>query len=143
MQKILLQVQITLNYNMKLKYYYKINRQGVPILGSNISRISKPIVGRWKEIKNVCCEEQANNCICGFKFYVKVDSLGNPINQTLIKRVKRPETENERFLRISGNACCVYPNIIVLPLPDITPPIFIIPEDPPILVMPPIFAIEP
>lgn len=94
---------------MKLKYYYKINKQGNPILGSNISRMSKPVVGKWQEIKNACCEKEFKNCSCTFKYYVKIDSQGNPINYSLIKRTKRPESDGERFLRVPDKICCIVP----------------------------------
>lgn len=105
---------------MKLKYYYKINREGNPIAGSNISRFSKPVVGKWKEIKNVCCEEEFTNCSCDFKYYVKIDFQGNPVNYTLIKRSKRPEPEDERFLRLADNICCIAP--VLMPVTTATPP---------------------
>ena len=94
------------DYKMKLKYYFKVNNLGNPILGSNISRYSKPVIGRWKEIKNICCAEEYKTCSCEFKYYIKIDFQGNPINHTLIKRSKRPEPDNERFIRVADHLCC-------------------------------------
>lgn len=100
---------------MNLKYYYKVNNQGRPILGSNIAEYFKPAVGKWKEIDKPCCVDTVLPCNCKFRYYVKIDYQGKPINYSLIKRTRRPESDSERFMEIPSDVCCVIP---VEPVPE-------------------------
>lgn len=92
---------------MKLRYFFKVNKQGKPIPGSNIRKAHKPVQGRWKEIFNHCCvEPDAIPCDCDFRYFVQIDYAGNPVDHTLIKRIKRPESDVARFIEVTGISCC-------------------------------------
>ena len=92
---------------MKLKNFYRVNKNGDPVLGSNIRRYEKPISGgKWKQFKSPCCEEQPDNCVCGFKYYVQIDSKNQPVDYTLIKRLSTPKNDIIRHMRVEGISCC-------------------------------------
>lgn len=95
---------------MKLRYFYKIDHNKEPILGSNVRRKSKPAGHQWKEIIDICCTPpDPISCICGPRFFVQLDNSGKPIDQSLIKRNSYPKmTEGIKYLEIqnSVNDCC-------------------------------------
>mgnify|MGYP000443934654 CR=1 FL=1 len=95
---------------MKLRYFYKIDHNREPILGSNVRRKSKPAGHQWKEIVDICCTTPpAISCLCGPRFFVQLDNAGKPVDQSLIKRFSWPKmTEGIKYLEIQNtiNECC-------------------------------------
>lgn len=95
---------------MKMRYFYKIDHNREPILGSNVRRKSKPAGHQWKEILDPCCVSvDPIACICGPRFFIQLDGLGKPVDQSLIKRNAWPRmTEGVRYAEIqnSVNECC-------------------------------------
>lgn len=94
---------------MKLRYFYKIDSQGNPILGSNIRRQRRPNGNNWKELKNICCDPDPVACSCKYNYFVQVDALGNPIDYSLIKRYGLPNLGKEgmmKFARVERDHCC-------------------------------------
>lgn len=94
---------------MKLKYFYRLDKNNKPIPGSNIRRKSKPLHAKWKEIKNICCETLDIPCNCGPRYFVQVDGRGNPVDYSLIKRISKPEgTPGIRFAEVDWrDECCI------------------------------------
>jgi hypothetical protein len=92
---------------MKLKSFYRLDKKGNPIPGSNIRRLSKPTqTGRWLLAKNICCLTPSTPaCTCDFRYWIQIDYAGNPIDHTLIKRKKRPENVSNRFMEVFGICC--------------------------------------
>ena len=94
---------------MKLKFLYRLDKNNKPIPASNIRRKSIPLTNRWKEIKNVCCvTPDVVPCSCGMRYFVQIDSQGNPVDHTLIKRALKPRPENGiKYMEISWeDPCC-------------------------------------
>jgi len=94
----------------KLRYFYKINYKKEPIIGSNISRRSKPKpLNQWKEIVPICCNPDEIDCTCGYRYWIRIDKANKPIDGTLIKRDSYPlMAENIRYQEIDWKSvCCV------------------------------------
>lgn len=95
---------------MKLKYFYRIDNQGRPVLASNIRRKSKPFAGRWQQLFNKCCDPADDiECNCGFRYFVQIDHANNPVDHTLIKRLSKPNPdEGIKFMEVTWvDPCCV------------------------------------
>lgn len=86
------------------RYFFKLNRYNIPIERSNIKRISKPI-GKWKEIKKCNSIIDTVPYMKIYKYFIQIDHLGNPIDSTLIRRLKRPENNGLRFIEIHLEEC--------------------------------------
>jgi len=94
---------------MKLRFFYRIDQKKDPIPFSNIRRKNKPKGLTWRELKNPCCSSEKVPCTCGHRFFVQLDSSGNPVDGTLIKRKLFPEPEEGiRFMEVRSSAdeCC-------------------------------------
>jgi|ERR1044072_2028091 hypothetical protein len=94
---------------MKLKNFYRIDKNNKPVPGSNIRRKSKPLHAKWEEIKNICCNPLEVPCTCGPRYFVQIDYKGNPIEGTLVKRFSKPEgTSGLRLAEIDWrDKCCI------------------------------------
>ena len=91
---------------MKSKFFYKINKKGEPVPGSNIRRFYKPI-GKWVEIPKICCDPADVPCTCKHRYFIQVDGTGSPVSGTLIKRKKHPENGSDvRYIEVLWNHCC-------------------------------------
>lgn len=95
---------------MKLRYFYRIDHKKNPIPASNIRRKSKPPGNQWKELINPCCVEDAAEipCNCGeFKYFVQLDYKGNPVDHTLVKRMRKADSDTGfKFMEVAPTSCC-------------------------------------
>ena len=95
---------------MKLRYWYKTDHNKQPIPGSNIRRKSRPGAShQWKEILNPCCSTLDTDCTCGSRYFVQLDGRGNPVDGSLIKRIRgdKPEgTEGMKFYELQWKSPC-------------------------------------
>lgn len=94
---------------MKLRYFYKLDKNNKPMPGSNISGYFKPNTGHWKEILTPCCNPPSYLCTCGPRYWVQIDGLGLPVPTTLIKRDTRPTTHDDKikYMEIAWmSPCC-------------------------------------
>ncbi len=92
---------------MKLRYFYKIDHNKRPILGSNVRRKSRP-GNQWKEIPLPCCAGISVPCTCGPRYFVQLDGLGRPVDYSIIKRNAYPKmTDGVKYYELPWQpACC-------------------------------------
>lgn len=105
---------------MKLRHFYRIDKDKKPIPGSNISAYHKPKHATWKEIENPCCVTPDIECFCGPRYFVQLDAGNKPVRGTLIKRLKKPEQQSTRYMEISQyDMCCFsiegFSAVVVIP----------------------------
>lgn len=104
---------------MKLRYFYKVNKEGHPILGSNIERPIKPNGRDWYEIIGDCCDSSKVSCNCGMKYFVQVNKDGSVVSNSLIKRSQFPGTSLRRYKEVSWSSCCA--NAVESGVPNVLP----------------------
>ena len=101
---------------MKLRFFYKVQKDGTPVLGSNIRRQRKPIMGKWEEIKKLCCDPLDILCNCEHRYFIQLDSKGEPVDGTLIMRDRFPDMSDDiHYMEIQWNLCCLPANVPTIP----------------------------
>jgi hypothetical protein len=96
---------------MKLRYYYKIDHNKMPITGSNIRRKSSP-GKQWKEILDVCKFPVKPEATGGPRFFIQLDHNNKPIDGSLIKRFGLPEMVREiKYLELPKGPISCYSDI--------------------------------
>lgn len=95
---------------MKLKYYYKVDHNKLPIPGSNVRRKSSP-GKQWREITPICCGAAPVEATGGFRFFLALDHNNKPIDGSLIKRKGYPEMDRKiKYQEINWKSeCCTTP----------------------------------